>query len=75
MLYLNDTEKQAITMTETTEQPQTTRGSCLCGTVKYHATGEPVLRMICYCQNCQKFTGSVGMANSMYLKEVSLIIK
>ncbi|KNG91405.1 DUF636 domain protein [Aspergillus nomiae NRRL 13137] len=56
-------------MTETTEQPQTTRGSCLCGTVKYHATGEPVLRMICYCQNCQKFTGSVGMANSMYLKE------
>ncbi|OGM44203.1 DUF636 domain protein [Aspergillus bombycis] len=56
-------------MAETTEQAQTIHGSCLCGTVKYHATREPILRILCYCQNCRKFTGSLGMANSIYRRE------
>ncbi|KAB8273906.1 Mss4-like protein [Aspergillus minisclerotigenes] len=53
-------------MAETTSQPPTINGSCLCGTIKYHITGSPALKILCYCQNCRKSTGSLGMANSIY---------
>ncbi|KAE8369332.1 Mss4-like protein [Aspergillus caelatus] len=56
-------------MGETTERTQTIYGSCLCGTIKYHITGDPALKILCYCQNCRKSTGSLGMANSIYRRE------
>lgn len=33
-------------------------GACLCGTVRYTATAEPVLSVVCHCRDCQRFTGS-----------------
>jgi len=33
-------------------------GGCLCGDVRYSATGEPVVTSVCHCQHCQKQTGS-----------------
>jgi hypothetical protein len=33
-------------------------GGCLCGAVRYSASGDPAVTSICHCQHCQKQTGS-----------------
>jgi hypothetical protein len=33
-------------------------GGCLCGDVRYSASGDPVITSLCHCQHCQKQTGS-----------------
>jgi hypothetical protein len=33
-------------------------GGCLCGKVRYSATGDPAFVGVCHCKDCQKFTGS-----------------
>jgi hypothetical protein len=33
-------------------------GGCLCGKVRYSASGDPVFVGVCHCTDCQKFTGS-----------------
>ena len=33
-------------------------GGCLCGEVRYSASGEPKVTSICHCTHCQKQTGS-----------------
>ncbi len=33
-------------------------GECLCGSVKYSSTAEPIMTAICHCENCQRQTGS-----------------
>ena len=33
-------------------------GGCLCGDVRYSASGNPAVTSICYCGHCQKQTGS-----------------
>ena len=33
-------------------------GGCLCGKIRYEATGEPAMVAVCHCKNCQKQAGS-----------------
>lgn len=34
-------------------------GGCLCGSVRYEATSEPVYVCICHCNSCRKAAGAV----------------
>ncbi|MCM2394650.1 GFA family protein [Rhizobium sp. S95] len=42
---------------------QTTAGSCLCGTVRFHIAGEFESFFLCHCTRCRKDTGSAHAAN------------
>lgn len=46
---------------------QTLRGSCLCGAVRYSATGELERFVHCHCSRCRKATGS-GHATNLFMK-------
>jgi hypothetical protein len=37
---------------------QTISGGCLCGLVKYEATGPAQFRVLCHCRDCQRASGT-----------------
>jgi hypothetical protein len=43
--------------------PQTTTGSCLCGTVRFQISGVFDGFFLCHCSRCRKDTGSAHAAN------------
>ena len=49
----------------------TLTGSCLCGAVRYEASGEAKRFMHCHCTRCRKATGT-GHASNMFLQPGSL---
>jgi len=49
----------------------TLKGGCLCGAVKYEATGEPKRFYHCHCSRCRKVTGT-GHASNMFLQPAAL---
>ncbi len=40
-------------------------GGCFCGEIRYQITGEPVLQLLCFCQDCLSITGTDGYAGYM----------
>jgi hypothetical protein len=40
-------------------------GKCLCGSVQYKVSGEPLITRICWCRTCQKISGN-GTANAIF---------
>jgi catechol 2,3-dioxygenase-like lactoylglutathione lyase family enzyme len=37
-------------------------GGCLCGAVRYHATGAPSFATLCHCSSCRRASGAPGVA-------------
>jgi hypothetical protein len=48
------------------EQPQTYQGGCLCGAVRYEASGRPVVVAHCHCKNCQRGSGTGHSTGAMF---------
>jgi hypothetical protein len=36
-------------------------GGCLCGSVRYKASGTPVFSVMCHCRDCQRMSGTGGV--------------
>ncbi|MCA0871609.1 GFA family protein [Seohaeicola saemankumensis] len=41
-------------------------GGCLCGAVRYRVTAAPLWVTVCFCQFCQRATGSQGMIEPIF---------
>ncbi len=39
-------------------EKKTTTGGCMCGAVRYEATGEPLVVAHCHCSSCRRHTGA-----------------
>jgi hypothetical protein len=37
-------------------------GGCLCGAIRYEASGEPVFSLLCHCRDCQRANGGAYTA-------------
>ena len=49
--------------------PQVHTGGCLCGGVRFTATGGALKIMVCHCTMCQQATGSAFSVEPIFLKE------
>jgi hypothetical protein len=43
-------------------------GGCLCGAVRYQSTAEPVMTLLCQCEQCQRQSGSSFSVNVGFSK-------
>ena len=41
-------------------------GGCICGHVRYHIKGKPLIVQACHCSWCQRETGSAHALNALY---------
>ena len=51
---------------------ETTKGSCMCGSVSYQATGEMRPICACHCTQCRKFSGHFTTSTSSAKKDLTV---
>ncbi len=44
-------------------------GGCFCGQIRYRVTGEPVMQLLCFCDDCLSTAGTDGYAGYMVKSE------
>lgn len=44
-------------------------GGCLCGAVRYRASGEPLARTLCHCRSCRLASGAPSLAWVVFLAD------
>ncbi|MFL6764395.1 MAG: GFA family protein [Sphingomicrobium sp.] len=44
-------------------------GQCRCGSVRFEASGAPLITMACHCAGCQRMTGGAYSLSSLYPAE------
>jgi hypothetical protein len=49
-----------------TETPMT--GHCLCGSVSYQIDGEPMMTILCHCEDCQRSSGAAYSVNAVFAR-------
>jgi hypothetical protein len=47
-------------------------GGCLCGSIRYRVTAEPVVCRICWCRDCQHLSGN-GTVNAIFPSESIMV--
>jgi hypothetical protein len=56
-------------------QTEIHEGGCLCGAIRYRATGAPLRTGICHCRQCRRQTGSAMPAFATWARNNFTIIK
>jgi hypothetical protein len=51
------------------------KGGCLCGAVRYECRAEAATSALCYCTDCQRFTGGAFSAGFMVAKKSFKLMK
>lgn len=51
------------------EERPLANGGCLCGNVRYEATGKALGSMLCHCRMCQRFSGAPILGGTTFLTE------
>ena len=50
-------------------------GACRCGSVRFAATGRPLVTMACHCRGCQRMTASAFCLSSLYPAEAFEVVQ
>jgi hypothetical protein len=48
-------------------------GGCVCGTIRYECSAEPIMMFKCHCRDCQQVTGGVSRGQLQYHFTPSLV--
>ena len=54
--------------------PRMTEGGCLCGRVRFVATGEPLRVGVCHCMDCRKHHGALFHASAIFPADMGEMI-
>ncbi len=54
---------------------QPIEGGCYCGEIRYRIAGEPIIQLMCFCDDCLSMTGTDGYAGYMVNSEDLQLLK
>jgi hypothetical protein len=69
-IYLNASSSipSFFLRTMATDPPTRVTGGCLCNSITYALTGPPIVRVLCHCTDCQKFSGSAFSSSLVFME-------